>query len=75
MECLAGNGVNCRGKGLLNSESLPLVSLEENPSHIRFAHTGSDIHTEDDWPHLRLVPYQESQLHTWVASSKKFIFI
>lgn len=66
MECLAGNGVNCRGKGLLNAEGpAPLVSLEENPSHTRL-----DIHSEDDWPHLRLAPYQESHLHTWVAPSK-----
>lgn len=62
MECLAGQGVNCHRKGLINQPA-PLVNLDENQAEKK----NLDIHSSDEWPHLRLPPYQESQLHTWVA--------
>lgn len=65
MECLAGQGVNCHRKGLINQPA-PLVNLDENQAEKK----NLDIHSSDEWPHLRLPPYQESQLHTWVAPSK-----
>lgn len=76
MECLNGNGVNCRNKNML-----PAVGTADQQQQMAAALNGnsqanngplksvSDVHDED-WPVLKLPPYTEAHLHTWVAPSK-----
>lgn len=78
MECLNGNGVNCRNKNMLPAPGTPdqqqqMAAALNGGSHFE-ANNGplksvSDAH-EEDWPLLKLPPYTEEHLHTWVAPSK-----
>lgn len=72
MECIGGNGVNCRSKGMapaVPAEPVAIVGAlgdTEGRSPSGNAHFASD----EDWPYLKLPPYGEAHLHTWVAPSK-----
>lgn len=82
MECLAGSGgINCRNKingyqsngGVGSPEQLLLVSNSDSDFLSDSSKTNSysvDIHNNNDWPHLRLPPYQESQLQLWSPAGK-----
>lgn len=75
MECLAGSGgINCRNKmrnvgdGGGSPEQLLIVSNSDSDFLSDSSKTNSysvDIHNNNDWPHLHLPPYQESQLQLW----------
>lgn len=77
MECLSGNGINCKGKGFspedvdLGADGGGLFSDDS-----RADKQVMDIHLTDglgeDWPHLRLPAYQEDQLHTWRPAGRVF---
>ena len=77
MECLNGNGVNCRNKGIdlvpAPQQSGALVGgpVDDANAGGKSGSDSDDVHSaDDDWPHLKLPPYRETQLHTWVAPSK-----
>ncbi len=75
MECLNGNGVNCRSKSILPAvppdQQQQAAALQNGGGHNGAAALKSaGAEEEEDWPHLRLPPYTEAHLHTWVAPSK-----
>lgn len=72
MECLNGNGVNCRSKSILPAvppdQQQQAAALQNGGGHNGAAALKSaGAEEEEDWPHLRLPPYTEAHLHTWVA--------
>lgn len=88
MECLAGNGgINCRNKinnvggdyqsnGIGSPEQLLLVSNSDTEFLSDSSKMNSysvDIHN-NDWPHLRLPPYQESQLQLWSPAGECYFY-